>query len=83
MIPVSQYLVVGAGLFVLGAIGFLTRRNLLCAQAALPDGRATDGRSAPPFQCRDRWGSSIFHYRDREEAAIPYIRCMMPTQFSP
>jgi NADH-quinone oxidoreductase subunit K len=29
MIPTSDYLVVGAILFVLGAIGFLTRRNLI------------------------------------------------------
>lgn len=29
MIPVSNYLVVGAALFVLGMIGFLTRRNLI------------------------------------------------------
>jgi NADH-quinone oxidoreductase subunit K len=28
-IPVSQYLIVGAALFALGAIGFLTRRNLI------------------------------------------------------
>ncbi len=29
MIPVSYYLAVGAGLFVLGLIGFLARRNLI------------------------------------------------------
>ncbi|MFL5328098.1 MAG: NADH-quinone oxidoreductase subunit NuoK [Gemmataceae bacterium] len=38
-IPVSQYLAVGAVLFALGAIGFLTRRNLitlfLCAEMML------------------------------------------------
>lgn len=38
-IPVSQYLVVGAALFTLGLIGFLTRRNLitlfLCAEMML------------------------------------------------
>jgi NADH-quinone oxidoreductase subunit K len=39
MIPLSNYLVVGAALFVLGMIGFLTRRNLilmfLCAEMML------------------------------------------------
>jgi NADH-quinone oxidoreductase subunit K len=39
MIPVGYYLAVGAGLFVLGLIGFLTRRNLilmfLCAELML------------------------------------------------
>jgi len=39
MIPVHQYLIVGAVLFALGAIGFLTRRNLitmfLCAEMML------------------------------------------------
>lgn len=39
MTPLSQYLVVGAILFVLGMIGFLTRRNLilmfLCAEMML------------------------------------------------
>jgi NADH-quinone oxidoreductase subunit K len=39
MIPLSNYLVVGALLFVLGAVGFLTRRNLilmfLCAEMML------------------------------------------------
>lgn len=39
MIPVSHYLVVGAALFVIGLIGFLTRRNLivlfLCAELML------------------------------------------------
>lgn len=38
-IPVSQYLVVGAALFAIGLIGFLTRRNLitlfLCAEMML------------------------------------------------
>ena len=38
-IPVSQYLIVGATLFALGLIGFLTRRNLitlfLCAEMML------------------------------------------------
>ncbi len=29
MVPVSNYLIVGAALFVLGMIGFLTRRNLI------------------------------------------------------
>jgi NADH-quinone oxidoreductase subunit K len=29
MIPLSHYLAVGAALFVLGAVGFLTRRNLI------------------------------------------------------
>lgn len=29
MIPLSNYLIVGAALFVLGLIGFLTRRNLI------------------------------------------------------
>src|SRR5579871_905351 len=29
MIPTSDYLIVGAILFILGAIGFLTRRNLI------------------------------------------------------
>jgi len=28
-VPVSQYLIVGAALFVLGIVGFLTRRNLI------------------------------------------------------
>ena len=39
MIPVSYYLAVGAGLFCLGLIGFLARRNLivifLCAEMML------------------------------------------------
>ncbi len=39
MIPVSYYLAVGAGLFALGLIGFLARRNLiamfLCAELML------------------------------------------------
>lgn len=39
MIPVSNYLIVGAALFVLGLIGFMTRRNLilmfLCAELML------------------------------------------------
>jgi len=39
MIPLSNYLIVGAILFVLGAVGFLTRRNLilmfLCAEMML------------------------------------------------
>lgn len=39
MIPLSNYLAVGAALFVLGMIGFLTRRNLiimfLCAEMML------------------------------------------------
>jgi NADH-quinone oxidoreductase subunit K len=39
MIPVSYYLAVGAGLFVLGLVGFLARRNLivmfLCAELML------------------------------------------------
>ena len=39
MIPLSHYLVVGAGLFALGLVGFLTRRNLiilfLCAEMML------------------------------------------------
>ena len=39
MIPVSYYLAVGAGLFALGLIGFLARRNLivmfLCAEMML------------------------------------------------
>lgn len=39
MIPVSYYLAVGAGLFVLGLIGFIARRNLivmfLCAELML------------------------------------------------
>ena len=39
MIPLSNYLIVGAVLFVLGMIGFLTRRNLilmfLCAEMML------------------------------------------------
>ncbi|MBX7105993.1 MAG: NADH-quinone oxidoreductase subunit NuoK [Gemmataceae bacterium] len=38
-VPLEQYLVVGAILFVLGAVGFLTRRNLitlfLCAELML------------------------------------------------
>ena len=39
MIPLSNYLLVGAGLFALGLVGFLTRRNLivlfLCAEMML------------------------------------------------
>src|SRR5229473_4910212 len=39
MIPLSNYLIVGAVLFVLGMVGFLTRRNLivlfLCAEMML------------------------------------------------
>jgi NADH-quinone oxidoreductase subunit K len=39
VIPIHQYLIVGAMLFALGAIGFLTRRNLitlfLCAEMML------------------------------------------------